>query len=72
MTFARVFTGLDRQAARSNVEEVRSNNGKTLGALTGPPGPPGPPGPCQPPTAIQLSMLYLHQWTDWHVHIAQA
>ena len=31
MTFARVFTGLDRQATRSNVEEVHSTKGKTLG-----------------------------------------
>ena len=31
MTFARVFTGLDRQLPRANFEEVRSWNGRFLG-----------------------------------------
>ena len=31
MTFARVFTGLDRQLPRANFEEVPSTNGAFLG-----------------------------------------
>ena len=30
MTFARVFTGLDRQVPRRNLEEVLSSNGRTV------------------------------------------